>query len=146
VQFEAASRRVSVTNNGPGIPMKDDDPGFIEQLCCQVFSGSNFDDSNRYTGGSNGCGIKLVNFNSREFRIKTVTQFRKKRVLYAQTFRDGADVVAPADIAETDAEPFTEVRYELQLDDGVDYTPMFLARTVLAAGWFAGTGVSLFFN
>lgn len=81
--FDQETRRVTLRNNGPGVPLKDDDPHSIEQLCCQVFSGSNFDDSNRYTGGSNGCGIKLVNFNSKEFSIKTVTKLKGKPVLYS---------------------------------------------------------------
>ena len=55
-------------------------------------------------------------------------------------------MIEDAKIEETKISPFTEISYVLSLDDGVDYGRLFLARTALASGWFAGTGVLVSFN
>jgi DNA gyrase/topoisomerase IV subunit B len=63
----------SIEDNGRGIPVKKNDAG--EWMCvnavCKTMSGSNFNDDNRNTIGTNGIGIKAANIFSTAFECIT---------------------------------------------------------------------------
>lgn len=64
----------------------------------QPFSGKNFKsaDEIHVRGGTNGIGMKIVNYFSKWFQIETIDLERKK--YYSQVFEDGANIIHKPDI------------------------------------------------
>jgi len=98
IDFDIITGRVTITNNGPGMPVyKHDKLGnryTVEGLVTREYSGRNFKDKtepDRVTGGINGLGIKLINVDSIEFTVETVDS--KRQVYYRQTCRNRMDII-----------------------------------------------------
>ena len=75
VTIDAATGRMSVFNDGPGIPwtthLKTGRP-LVETLFGTIYSSSNYrDDEDRFTGGCNGMGAFLTNVWSTRFEVET---------------------------------------------------------------------------
>ena len=70
-----------------------------------LFSGSNFDDSKRETGGMNGCGLKLVNYKSKFFSINTIND---KKEFYEE-YEEGESIKNSLTIKDTKNENMTEI-------------------------------------
>jgi len=91
---------ISITNDGPGIPVIKDWPGktiegYLPQaIISEERSGSNFNDKadpDRITGGLNGLGIKVTNAGSKKFEVETVDVIRN--LYYKQVCCDRMAVV-----------------------------------------------------
>jgi DNA topoisomerase-2 len=75
VNIDVENNRISVYNNGSGIPIvihKEEKVYIPQMIFGQLLSSSNYDDDERkVTGGRNGYGAKLTNIYSTEFTIET---------------------------------------------------------------------------
>ena len=75
VEIDEESGRMSVTNNGQGIPVRrhaTEDRWVPQLIMGELYTGSNLDDSTKLTvGGRHGFGAKLTNIFSRSFEVKT---------------------------------------------------------------------------
>ena len=90
VAVDVAGGRITIRNDGPGIPVDfakgESDIRTPELVFGHLLTGSNFDDSKkRYTGGRHGYGAKLANIFSTEFKVET--HDLTKKVKYTQTWR-----------------------------------------------------------
>ncbi len=94
VDINPAEGRISVKNNGTGLPVikkydvKDNDTGELgdfyipEMIFGQLMTGSNYDDTEkRVTGGKNGLGAKLCNIFSKKFEVETLYWVQSKQQL-----------------------------------------------------------------
>lgn len=83
VQVDPDTGRISVWNNGVGIPVEIHDKENIwipEMIFFHVLTSSNYDDSQeRITGGRNGLGGKLTGLFSKEFTVETGDSIRHKK-------------------------------------------------------------------
>lgn len=78
----------------------------------QPFSGSNYKDTSKeihIRGGTNGIGMKIVNYYSSWFKIESVDENRKK--IYTQTFSDGTNIIDEPIIKNYKNKPYTEVSF-----------------------------------
>lgn len=76
------------------------------------FSGSNYKDTSKeihVCGGTNGIGMKIVNYYSTWFKIDTIDKYRKLH--YSQTFEDGTDIINKPIIKKTKKEPMTRISF-----------------------------------
>lgn len=83
IKVSIEGNEISVTNNGPGIPIINHDIHktlIPEMLFGELRTSSNYDDteSKRYTAGTNGVGASLVNIFSKEFSIEIIDEINKK--------------------------------------------------------------------
>lgn len=82
---------ISVYNDGGGIPIeihKDHNMYLPELIFGNLFTGSNYDDSEGRTGaGMNGLGVKLTNIYSTSFKLEICDGKNK----YTQTFKNNMD-------------------------------------------------------
>merc|ERR1712100_99259 len=91
VELDAENNKISVYNNGEGIPiqMHSEEKIWIpEMIFGHLLTSSNYDDNEKkVTGGRNGYGAKLANIFSNEFTVETVdtlgqdNQKKKARIL-----------------------------------------------------------------
>lgn len=83
VEIDAKEERISVENNGSGIPvqMHQTEKMYIpEMVFGNLLAGDNFnDEKQRVTGGRNGYGAKLTNIFSKKFVLETVCVRHGKR-------------------------------------------------------------------
>eukprot|EP00752_Nemacystus_decipiens_P012396 g10983.t1 len=90
VTVDASSGRISVWNDGAGIPIQMHKEHHIyvpELIFGNLLTGSNFDDDQKKTtGGRNGFGAKLANIYSTEFVVETADSRAGKK--YRQVFRN----------------------------------------------------------
>lgn len=84
---------VSVENDGPGIPVVQHDTEKVyigEMIFGNLLTGTNFaDDKERFGGGRNGLGIKLVNIYSTKFIVETADGKHK----YHQIFKNNLSII-----------------------------------------------------
>lgn len=114
IKVEIADNRVSVWNNGSGIPIKVH-PVSKEYLPFTVFgqlnSSRNFDDTKkRRWGGTNGHGAKLANIFSTEFIIETVDSGTSKK--YTQRFYNNMREYDKPSITACKTKPYTKITFE----------------------------------
>jgi len=66
------------------------------------FSGKNFKKKEEIhiRGGTNGIGMKIVNYHSKWFKIKTIDL--KRSTCYSQVFKDGANIIKPPDVDDNE--------------------------------------------
>ncbi|CAB1111878.1 unnamed protein product [Ectocarpus sp. CCAP 1310/34] len=90
VTLDAESGKISVWNDGAGIPIQMHKEHHIyvpELIFGNLLTGSNFDDDQKKTtGGRNGFGAKLANIYSTEFVVETADRDAGKH--YRQVFRN----------------------------------------------------------
>ncbi|EGC34576.1 hypothetical protein DICPUDRAFT_4475, partial [Dictyostelium purpureum] len=88
VEIDSANGRISVTNDGAGIPIhihKEHKVYIPELIFGHLLTSSHYDDSEkRLTGGRNGFGAKLANIFSTKFIVECADSGSKK--LYKQVF------------------------------------------------------------
>jgi DNA topoisomerase II len=83
VDIDAEANRISVYNNGDGIPVEihGEEKVYVpEMIFGHLLTSSNYDDNvKKTTGGRNGYGAKLTNIFSTEFIIETADGKRQKK-------------------------------------------------------------------
>jgi DNA topoisomerase-2 len=83
VEIDADEGRISVYNNGDGIPVEihQEEGVYVpEMIFGHLLTSSNYDDNvKKTTGGRNGYGAKLTNIFSTEFVIETADGRRQKK-------------------------------------------------------------------
>lgn len=110
VEFDRATGRIEVRNDGNGIPVEtttshDGRQMYVPELVMgNLRSGNNFDDDvqRRTTGGCNGVGVKLTNIYSSTFTVTSGYQHPDtgRRVLYQQTWTDRMETCGEASITK----------------------------------------------
>jgi DNA topoisomerase II len=107
---------ISITNNGPGIPVKkqkipDGREVYVPEMICSVLrTSSNYDDTQERTvGGMNGYGIKAVNIFSKKFIIETVDSNRK--LYYKQEICNNMYDVKEPEIKKCDKKSYTKITF-----------------------------------
>lgn len=89
VDIDADANRISVYNNGDGIPVEihaEEKVYVPEMIFGHLLTSSNYDDNvKKTTGGRNGYGAKLTNIFSTEFIIETADGKRQRK--YKQVCR-----------------------------------------------------------
>lgn len=117
ISVEITKDFVSVSNNGPGIPVKlytdtkTKEQIYIPQmLCSELLTSSNYDDrKERVVGGTNGYGLKLTSIFSTKLIIETVDAERKLH--YKQTVEDNMFKVNSPVIQKYTKASFTKITF-----------------------------------
>lgn len=119
LRFETEAGRVTVENDGPGVPVKPHEeataragrPVYWPEVSFGYFlAGTNITKAaNSISGGINGLGAKIANTHSVEFAVETVDAVAKKK--YAQVWRDRMGVVDPPRVAASAEKPYTRVSF-----------------------------------
>ncbi|KAI1465889.1 type II DNA topoisomerase [Daldinia caldariorum] len=114
VSIDRAEGRITVENNGKGIPVEihDKEKVYIPELVFgHLLAGSNFDDDEKKTvGGRNGYGAKLCNVFSTEFTLECQDSKNGKR--YKQTWRDNMGKMEKAKISSSKSSDFVRVSFK----------------------------------
>lgn len=107
---------ITVANNGKGIPIEESIEAsrkygrkiYIPELVMsRAFAGSNIKKPiDSIKGGTNGLGAKIANFTSKEFMVITVYKGKQ----YKQIFRQGATIIDPPIITDTDSNDGTCIK------------------------------------
>jgi DNA topoisomerase-2 len=109
VEIDSKAGTISIWDNG-GIPVKKHETydGYIpEMIFSEMFSGSNFDDTEeRTTVGTNGLGSVLTNIYSHEFKIETCDGSKT----YSQVFEKNMSIKGTPEI-KTGKRGFTRITY-----------------------------------
>lgn len=117
VTIDQKNNRISVRNNGKGIPVqKHREYGIYipELIFGNLLTSSNYDDnSKKVVGGRNGFGAKLTNIFSTIFTVETADSEQKK--YYKQVFINNMTNVSPPEISEYKKEDFTQITFEPDL-------------------------------
>lgn len=83
VSIDKETGKISVWNNGPGIPVEEhkEHKLYVPSLIFgELLTGSNYDDDEQRTeGGRNGLGAKLANIFSSEFEVETLDSKNDKK-------------------------------------------------------------------
>jgi DNA topoisomerase-2 len=129
IDFCLKTGRVTVFNNGPGIPVirhaeasaQFGSDVYVPEVAFAFFlAGTNIEkDLSNVKGGINGLGAKIANVHSVEFSVDTFDP--TTRLHYAQTWRDGFDIREEPritnvrrpghNLSATDAQPHTRVSF-----------------------------------
>lgn len=128
------SGKISVTNNGDGIPTNfDEEHGCHtpELVFGHLRTSSNYDDSNeRLNVGRNGIGVKIVNIFSSRFVVETVDAANAKK--YRQRFTDNMSKIHDPSLRDFSGEPYTRVTFDLDFErfgmDGISDDVMSIMR------------------
>jgi DNA topoisomerase-2 len=117
VNFDYENNKISVYNNGDGIPIvehKDHNVYVPELIFGHLLTSSNYDkDEKKITGGKNGYGAKLANIFSKSFKIETVDSERKLK--YVQLFEKNMTIKHPPTITKCAAKPYTIIEFSPDL-------------------------------
>lgn len=106
---------ISITNNGPGIPVKlqdlfGKDLYIPEIVSCNLRTSSNYDDDKeRIVGGTNGFGLSLTNIYSKRFIIETLDSTRK--LYYRQEITDNMYKIAKPEIKSSAKASYTKITF-----------------------------------
>eukprot|EP01083_Nonionella_stella_P065291 170945_1 len=151
VEIDIPKNRVSVYNNGQGIPVvvHQKHKCYVPELIFgHLLTGSNFDDSERKTtGGRNGFGGKLANIFSSKFVVETADGQRGKR--YKQTFRSNMSSKGEPHISAYSGSDWTRITFTPDLAKfkmarlDADTVKLFTRRVYDIAGTTAKCRVSL---
>ena len=91
VEIDKDAGRISVRNNGEGIPVqkhKEHNIWIPEMIFGHLLTSSNYDDSEaKVTGGRNGFGAKLTNVFSKKFVAETL--HKKSKACFKMTWKNG---------------------------------------------------------
>jgi hypothetical protein len=119
VEFDPATGRVEVTNDGPGVPVVEHAaesaragrPVLVPEVSFGTFlAGTNINKAaDCVRGGINGLGAKLANVHSEVFEVETVDAVRRLR--FRQVFRDRLRVREAPRVAPERGPPFTRVGF-----------------------------------
>ena len=119
LKFEAGAGRVTVENDGPGVPVKPHEEAtaragrvvyWPEVSFGYFLAGTNITKAaHSISGGINGLGAKIANTHSVEFGVETVDAVAKKR--YSQTWRDRMGAVDPPRVSAAADKPYTRVSF-----------------------------------
>ena len=151
VSIDRATGRISVYNNGRGIPIEIHEKEKIyipEMIFGHLLTSSNYDDDQqKVTGGRNGYGAKLCNIFSTEFSLETADAKTKKR--YKQNWTANMSKMGTASITPQKGEDFTKItftpdyrKFRMQgIDD--DFEALVLRRVYDLAGTVKGVKVWL---
>ncbi|GMH34212.1 hypothetical protein BSKO_02046 [Bryopsis sp. KO-2023] len=155
VEVDQEACRISVWNNGNGIPVQihQEHNIYVPQLIfSELLTSDNYDDTEeKVTGGRNGYGAKLTNIYSNKFTIETCDLKNNKK--YKQTFTKNMTVKPPPTITENKKkESWTKVTFEpdlsrfglTRLDDNM--VSLIRKRTYDMAGVLGGKKMKVSFN
>ena len=101
VEIDRPSGRISVKNNGQGIPVeihKEHKVYVPDMIFGHLLTGSNFNDNEKkVTGGRNGYGAKLANIYSKEFTVECADKQRKKviSIRWKDNMKKDSEVIKP---------------------------------------------------
>lgn len=114
VDIEPENNRISVWNNGAGIPVEwhsEYDIYVPELIFGNLLTSSNYDDEEeKVVGGRNGYGAKLANIFSTEFVVETASSKNKKK--YKQVFRNNMSFKSEPEIRSiSKKEDWTKVSF-----------------------------------
>ena len=112
VEFDKSTGRISVWNDGPGIPVKINEKHNIyvpEMIFGHFRSSSNYKDDGKIVGGRNGFGAKLTNVFSTEFVLETIDSINEKS--YIQTFTNNMRNKTKPIVKETKKESYTKISF-----------------------------------
>ncbi|KAI8575898.1 hypothetical protein K450DRAFT_180044 [Umbelopsis ramanniana AG] len=118
VEVDRAENRISVWNNGLGIPIeihKEEKIYVPEMIFGHLLTSSNYDDNEeKLFGGRNGYGAKLCNIFSTEFIIRTAD--KERGLKYEQVFNDNmSKKKAPKITKNSKGEEYTEIIFKPDL-------------------------------
>ncbi|KAM7530082.1 hypothetical protein LguiB_033492 [Lonicera macranthoides] len=118
VEIDVENGRISVFNNGEGIPVvvhKKERIYVPEMIFGHLLTSSNYDDRvKKTTGGRNGFGAKLTNIFSTEFVVETADAKRQKK--YKQVFTNNMNKTSkPIITACKTGESWTKVSFKPDL-------------------------------
>ena len=112
VDFDKNSGRISVWNDGPGIPVKINEKHNIyvpEMIFGHFRSSSNYKDNGKIVGGRNGFGAKLTNVFSTEFTLETIDSINGK--FYNQVFTNNMRDKTKPIVKDSSKESYTKISF-----------------------------------
>lgn len=113
VNFDKASGKISVFNNGKGIPIvihKEHDVYVPELIFGHMLSSSNYDDNDKRRGaGTNGLGIKVCSIMSKELCVETVDSDSKQK--YIQVFSENMSQKSKPKITKCSGTSYTRITF-----------------------------------
>lgn len=117
VTIDKEKNRISVKNNGRGIPIqihKEYDIYIPELIFGHLLTSSNYDDNEKkVTGGRNGYGAKLTNIFSKQFIVETADAKAKK--YFKQVYKNNMSHKGAPEIKDYNKEEFTCITFEPDL-------------------------------
>lgn len=117
VSIEPEKNRISVKNNGKGIPIeihKEHDTYIPELIFGHLLTSSNYNDNDKkVTGGRNGYGAKLTNIFSKLFVVETTDSKTKK--YFKQVYKNNMSHKSPPEIKDYSKEEYTCITFEPDL-------------------------------
>ena len=135
IKVNISDDNISVENDGPGIPVVIHDKEKIyipEMIFGHMLTGSNYnDEEERFGGGRNGLGVKLVNIYSKKFIIETADGIKS----YKQEFKNNLSIIGKPTIRKS-KHNFVRVTYypdyeKFGLEGITEYLKSVLVRRVL---------------
>ena len=145
VNIDRSIGKISVYNNGHGIPVKIHGEHGIyvpELIFGHLLTSSNYNDSEKkVTGGRNGFGAKLANIFAKKFRVETVDGRTKKKfeMCWSSSMREKSEAKISAyeggtlgDYTQVEFEPDLKLFSMKKLDD--DIVNLFEKRVYDLAG------------
>ncbi|EOD22469.1 hypothetical protein EMIHUDRAFT_458166 [Emiliania huxleyi CCMP1516] len=113
VEIDAAAGRISVQNNGKGVPvvMHQEHGIYVPELIFgHLLTSSNYNDNQKkVTGGRNGYGAKLANIFSSEFVVETSDSAEGKR--FKMKWSDNMTAQSKPEIKAAAKEDFTKISW-----------------------------------
>lgn len=112
VYFDKNTGKISVWNDGPGIPVKINEKHNIyvpEMIFGHFRSSSNYKDDGKIVGGRNGFGAKLTNVFSTEFILETIDSKNGKS--YTQTFTNNMRDKSKPIVKDTKKDSYTQISF-----------------------------------
>ena len=112
IDFDKSSGRITVWNDGQGIPVKINEKHNIyvpEMIFGNFRSSSNYKDDGKIVGGRNGFGAKLTNVFSTEFVLETIDSNNKKS--YIQTFTNNMRDKSKPIVKDSSKESYTQISF-----------------------------------
>lgn len=143
IDFDSATGRISIANNGEGIPCvsrKSTGHMLIPQFVFGVvFTGSNMkSDSSSTLGGTNGIGVKITNIHSLEFRVETHDRAHDRTFsqVWTNGMRDCGEPVVTRRVGEGTRITFL-LDYANFRTPPAEFEPIVFTRVVWAAVYLA---------
>lgn len=143
--------RISVYNNGPGIPIvkhKDHDVYIPELVFSQFRTSTNYDDQNqRLKAGLNGFGAKITTTFSKFFQVETVCDNK----IYTQNYLNNLQNIEQPCIKKTSSKDYTKVTFfpdmkKFKVNKITDATLKLLERRTYDLAAWTNKNVQVYFN
>lgn len=112
VDFDKTTGRITVWNDGPGIPVKINEKHNIyvpEMIFGHFRSSSNYKDNGKIVGGRNGFGAKLTNVFSTEFILETTDSINGK--YYNQVFTNNMRDKTKPTVKDSTKDSYTKISF-----------------------------------